>query len=78
MPKNPFKVLNPEELAVYEWQFKMSGSFKTALMEAIARADQDNLAKLASVFPNEVFGFVSFSRFDGWWEKVLKKVDQNA
>ncbi len=45
------------EKAVIKWQFRLNGDFKTALWEAIKRADEGNLDRLALGFPDEVAGF---------------------
>ena len=47
----------PEEKAVIEWQFRLCGHFKTALWEAIIRADDNNLEALEKGFPVEVGGY---------------------
>lgn len=45
------------EKIIIMWQFHMLGDFHTALFDAIVRADEDNLDRLAYGFPNEVTGF---------------------
>lgn len=50
-------IWTPEEKAVIKWQFRLCGSFKTALWQAICRADEDNLERLGLGFPVEVTGF---------------------
>ena len=42
-----------------DWQeeYKYAGSFQTALMRAIEKADHINLAKLEKAFPNIVEAF---------------------
>ncbi len=62
-----------EERAIYEWQHGFMGDFRKALMEAICRADDNNLNLLRLGFPNEVSGYIKFSQVSGWWEKVEKK-----
>jgi len=74
--KNPFEVLDPEELAIFEWQFRMTGGFKTSLMETIGRADEGNKDRLAVGFPTEVAGYRKYAYVDGWWESVLKKMSE--
>lgn len=69
-----FKALTASEQAVVEWQYRLAGDFKTALWQAIARADEGNLARLRLGFPDDVAGFLAFSREKGWWERVQQKV----
>ena len=52
------------EKAVIKWQFKLNGDFRTALWEAIKRADEGNLDRLALGFPDEVYGFRQWSQGD--------------
>jgi len=47
----------PGEKAIVKWQFGLLGDFLDALFVAIARADEENLAKLELTFPEEVAGF---------------------
>jgi hypothetical protein len=47
----------PGEKAVVKWQFRKFGHFFTALFGTMARADEENLTKLALGFPDEVAGF---------------------
>lgn len=48
---------SPAEKAVVKWQLRLYGHFYTALWQAIARADEKNLEKLALGFPDEVAGY---------------------
>lgn len=52
------------EKLVVRWQFGLLGDFRQALMVAIARADDINLAKLSEGFETEVTGFLAWSRGD--------------
>lgn len=63
----------PGETFILHWQFRMLGGFKTKLAEAIAKADEGNLARLRLGFPDEVDAFKSFSREPGWWEQLQEK-----
>lgn len=67
------KDLSPEELFIYKWQFRILGSFKTALATLISLADGENTRKLAKGFPVEVEGYRLFSCEDGWWKTVKVK-----
>ena len=66
--------LNAEEMAVVEWQYRMCGGFKSALWDAIKRADIGNLERLREGFPVEVDGFMMFSQQPGWWDEVQRKL----
>jgi len=67
-------VLDKGERFIVDWQYRLGGSFTTALAQAIAAADTKNLARLHLGFPDEVKAFVNFSTEDGWWENVQKKI----
>ena len=45
-----------------EFQFGMTGSFYTALFQAIQQADESNLHRLAQGFPEEVEAYKVWSR----------------
>jgi hypothetical protein len=47
---------------VVKWQFRMLGSFETALSQAIKQADDDNLTLLALGFPVQVEGYRRWTR----------------
>jgi len=49
---------------VVKWQFRLLGDFQTSLAVAIATADDENLAKLALGFPEQVQGFLGWNRGD--------------
>ncbi len=49
---------------IFDFQFHMAGSFHKALYEAIARADENNLHRLELGFPDEVQGFLAWTRGD--------------
>jgi hypothetical protein len=66
--------LDPCERAVFEWQYRMAGGFKSALFDAISKADSGNLARLRLGFPTEVDGFLAFRDSEGWWQSVQHKV----
>jgi len=54
----------PGEKAIVKWQFRLLGGFLDALFLAIARANEENLAKLELTFPEEVAGFRAWSHGD--------------
>jgi hypothetical protein len=66
--------LTKGERFIVDWQYKLAGDFKTALSHAIMTADSINIEKLRMGFPEEVEAYLKFSREDGWWQKVLKKM----
>lgn len=47
---------------VIQWQFGLLGEFESALAECIKRADEANLSRLSLGFPEQVVGFISWSR----------------
>ncbi len=49
---------------VIKWQYQLLGDFQAALAGAIACADESNLARLALGFPDQVQGFLAWSRGD--------------
>jgi hypothetical protein len=53
---------SPGEKLIVEWQCGMLAGFTRTLMEAIAKADDKNLGRLASAFADEVAGFLAWSR----------------
>jgi hypothetical protein len=52
------------EKGVVKWQFRLLGGFKTALWDAITKADEDNLERLSRGFPTEVEGYEMWTRGD--------------
>jgi len=74
------KKINLEELSkgeefIVKWQFRLLGDFKKALAECIMRADDGNLARLEHGFPDEVKGYLDYTKIPGWWEEIKKKAD---
>lgn len=66
--------LTVSELFIVEWQYGMLGDFKKGLIETICRADGMNLIRLSMGFPDEVEGYKNYSRVDGWWRELQKKI----
>lgn len=52
------------EKCAVKWQYDFYGGFFKSLFECIARADSDNLARLAKGFPDEVQGFLLWTQGD--------------
>jgi hypothetical protein len=49
---------------IFDFQYHLAGSFHKCLWEAIARADESNLHKLSLGFPDEVQGYLAWTRGD--------------
>ncbi len=47
---------------IIKWQFRLLGDFETALVGAIARADEGNLYKLRLGFPMQVEAYLEWTR----------------
>ena len=65
--------LDDSEKFIFLWQYRMLGHFKTALIQTIIKADDNNLARLRLGFPDEVDGFINYSQTGGWWKEVQRK-----
>lgn len=63
----------PGEEFILHWQYGMLGGFRSRLVEAIAKADDGNLARLRLGFPDEVDAFLSYSRVSGWWGQLQER-----
>lgn len=72
----PFDVNEPTpaEMFVWNWQ-DGEDSFSSKLAHLITKADTNNRAKLAIVYPLEVSAMRNFLHTEGWWETVNKKVN---
>lgn len=68
-----FDNLTEEEMFIVRWQYRMLGSFETALIECIKMADDKNLLNLSCGFPIEVLGYMKYTQEKGWWNEVKKK-----
>ena len=68
--------LDKSEKFIFDWQYRLLGHFRTALIEAICQADDSNLAKLVLGFPDEVRGYINYARIPGWWEEVQIKAEK--
>ena len=65
--------LTPGEQFIVDWQFRLTGDFRTALANAIRTADSSNLDLLAQGFPDEVDGYRKFHNEAGWWQRTMDK-----
>lgn len=66
------------ETSELEFMFFMkgtSGSFMTNLFKTIMSADTTNQNKLSLGFPNEVEVVRRYQNEDGYWQKLLKKLE---
>lgn len=75
MSSKTFPQLTVGEEFIVKWQYRLLGDFGTALIEAIKLADRSNLAKLALGFPDEVIGYINYTRIDGWWAEVEERAN---
>jgi len=66
--------LTVEERIVYEWQYDLDGGFRHSLMNAISKADGDNLECLRKGFPIHVRAYERFSQERGWFESIQKRM----
>ena len=66
----------PEEMLIFQWQYKALPHFETALMDAISLADNTNLNRIAQMYPIHVKGFVLYNTKEGWWDSVQQKLVQ--
>lgn len=69
-----FDELTSEEDWIAQWQYHYLGDFHVALFRAICQADETNLHKLSLGFPDEVSGYIKYTRKEGWWQEVKKKI----
>lgn len=58
------KITVGEKIYLKDFQYHMGGSFSHALFEAIHKADNFNLERLRLGFPDEVQGFLAWTRGD--------------
>jgi len=68
-----FNSLTEGEKFIVKWQYNMLGSFESALVSVIQRADIINLSRLILGFPEEVEAFLSFGTIKEWWPEVQKR-----
>lgn len=65
-------LLDEEQKALVEWQYRLCGDFKKALWNAITHADDGNLELLKRVYPVEVYAYLKFSREPGYWRETVE------
>lgn len=64
------------EAFVIEWKYNYGGSFTMALAELLAIADNNNLEKLRLAFPDEVEGYVNYTKVRGWWQDLRNRFEE--
>lgn len=65
--------LAEDEVFIVKWQYRILSGFKTALVGAILRADENNLLLLEKGFPMEVAAITSYRWTPEWWQRVQAK-----
>ena len=70
-----FSRLDEGTQSLIKYQYRMIGDFFKCLWEAIYRADEVNLEKLALGFPLHVQALKNFRHKSGWWTEVRKSVN---
>lgn len=63
------------EAFIIEWKYGYGGGFTIALAELLAIADNNNLEKLHLAFPDEVEGYINYSKVHGWWQNLVKRFE---
>jgi len=66
--------LTQEERVVYEWQYNLDGGFRHTLMDAISKADEENIEKLKLGFPVQVSAYERFTHEKGWFESIQHRM----
>lgn len=61
---------------VIEWKYGYAGGFHNLLADTICHADTFNRARLKLSFPNEVDAMNNYMNVPGWWEEVVKKMEE--
>lgn len=70
MPKNRRIKLTESEIKLVSWVKGRAGSFTNDLFELISKADVNNMAKLATAFPDECECFRKYRNCDGYYQKL--------
>lgn len=69
------KDLQETEKELFFYFIGHSGSFMTALFDAILRADIQNKERLRMGFPQEVHVVERYKNEPGYWESVVKRLN---
>lgn len=64
------------ERSLYRWQYKALGGFERSLWDAILAADSTNLDAIAKGFPEHVAAFRRYANEAGYWDALVKRIDQ--
>lgn len=67
-------MIEKAEMEFYFYMYQRSGSFSTALFDAIMKADSGNTFKLAQGFPDEVEVVSKYKSESGYWEDLQYRV----
>ncbi len=64
--------LTKGEQFIYDWQYRGfdENSFKGLLSRLLAKADEENLRRMKTAFPEEAIAMDNFHHKKGWWEMV--------
>ena len=65
--------LTKGEKFVFDWQFRLSGSFTKNLAITMSLADIENRIKLSESYPEEMQAMTDFQNKEGWWDDVIKR-----
>ena len=65
--------LTKGEQFIYDWQYGYSGSFNTALAQALIVADSYNFSRMRLGFKDEADAIWNFQNTAGWWEAIEEK-----
>ena len=66
--------LRPEEAWIVKWQYQLLDGFDKKLFETIVLADESNLKRLHLGFPDQVNGYLQYTRLPGWWPSIQEKI----
>ena len=68
--------VEPAEMELFFFLNGTSGSFSSALFDAIFKADPENRSKLKKGFPSEVQAVSRYVGEDGYWEDLIYRMKQ--
>lgn len=68
--------VEPAEMELFFYMNGTSGSFSTALFDAIFKADPINKLKLSKGFPSEVAAVQNYINVAGYWEDLIKRMKE--
>jgi hypothetical protein len=68
--------MNEGEKLFCEWQRGMTGKFYSFLIEAMLRADGENIHKLEVVYPELTNAVVSYQTVTGYWDDLKTRYEK--